>query len=228
MTYRERKQRRMERRQEWAAKRTATANAAGRSALEMGEIMGGEPIKVGHHSEGRHRNHIDKMDGLMHKAAESSEMASKHRGIAGGIADQLDTSIYRDDLDELERLEEKLGTLSAQRDRRKAINVWLRKNSGIKRNDPNLINPDVYARAGEAIKACADALDLSRDEALDLVSALKYNASLGYPSYSLTNLGANIRRVEQRIPAARQRAVDVAKVKAWKESEGIDAYDEYL
>ena len=221
MTYRERKQGRMERRQEWAAKRTAKANAAGQQALDMSSAMNGEPIKVGHHSERRHRRDIDKMDRLMHTAAESTDMARKHRGVAGGIADQLDRSIYRDDVDELEQLEAKLSEQLEQRDRRKAINAWLRKNSGIKRNDPNLMNDDVYAKAGEAIRACADALELSRDEAMDLVSALKYNASLGYPAYALSNLSGNIGRTGKRLEEAKARR------KGRDAIEG-DAYDEFL
>ena len=221
MTYRERKQGRMERRQEWAAKRTAKANAAGQQALSMSDMMSGEPIKVGHHSEGRHRRDIDKMDRLMHTAAESTDMARKHRGVAGGIADQLESSIYRDDADELEQLEAKLSQQLAQRDRRKAINAWLRKHSGIKRNDPNLMNADVYAKAGEAIKAVADALELSRDESVDLVSALRYNAHLGYPAYSLSNLSGNIGRTGRRIEEAKAR-------RRVRDAVEGDAYYEFL
>ena len=205
MTYREKRERRAERRDEWASKRRTKANAAGNRALDMSRIMQGEPIKVGHHSEGRHRRDVDRMDNLMHTAAESSKMASHHAGAADTIRRQLDDSIYRDDVDELEQLETKLSEQLEQRDRRKAINAWLRKNSGIKHSGPLPLPGELFDKAVEAIKACADALDLSRDEAMDLVSALKYNAHLGYPAYSLSNLSGNISRTRKRVDEAKAR-----------------------
>ena len=79
--------------------------------------MQGEPIKVGHHSEGRHRRDVDRMDSLMHTAATSSQMATHHTSVASNIRDQLDRSIYRDDVDELEQLESKLRGYLDRRDR---------------------------------------------------------------------------------------------------------------
>ena len=64
MTYRERKERRADRRDEWARKRMVKANAAGSRAFNMASVMQGEPIKVGHHSEGRHRRDVGRMDSL--------------------------------------------------------------------------------------------------------------------------------------------------------------------
>ena len=205
MTYRERRERRAERRDEWANKRRVKANAAGNRALEMSQIMQGEPIKVGHHSEGRHRRDANRMDNLMHTAAESSQMARRHSGAADTIRQQLDSSIYRDDVDELEQLEAKLSEQIGRRDRMKAINVWLRKHSGIKRSGPRPLVGDLFDKAGEAIKSCADALALSRDEATDLVSALRYNAHLGYPAYALSNLSGNIGRTRKRADESKAR-----------------------
>ena len=84
----------------------------------------------------------------------------------------------------------------------KAINAWLRKHSGIKHRGPRPLADDLYELAGNAIKACVDALDLSRSEALDLASALQYNVHLGYPAYALSNVSGNIGRTRKRVTEA--------------------------
>ena len=113
-------------------------------------------------------------------------MATHHTSVASNIREQLDRSIYRDDVDELEQLESKLSGYLDRRDRMKAINAWFRKHSGIKHSGPRPLADDLYELAGTAIKACAAALGLSSAEASDLVSALKFNAHLGYPAYALS------------------------------------------
>ena len=68
MTRRERLERKLEKRQEWAEKAEARSTArykAARAAVE--NIPFGQPILVGHHSERRHRAAIARSDANMSK-----------------------------------------------------------------------------------------------------------------------------------------------------------------
>ena len=157
----------------------------------------------------------------MRKGIEHGEMAERHGQAADTINRQLEESIYRDDVDELARLEEKHAKLTGERDRRKAVNVWLRKNAGMKQRIGYQVDADTWAAVCDALKRCSKALTLTVDEVKEIGSAAQHSGFLGYPPYAMTNIGASIRRVEQRIPAAREKAAARAKVEEWKESEGV-------
>lgn len=60
MTRRERLERKLERRQQWAESRERKAESARRASDAVLLPPGGEPIKIGHHSEKRHRAAIRK------------------------------------------------------------------------------------------------------------------------------------------------------------------------
>ena len=216
MTYRDRRERRAERREEWEAKRRAKQGAAFEGARKLSDAIPlGQPILVGHHSEKRARRDAERIQNGMRKGVEHGEMAEHHGQAADTIKRQLDESIYRDDVDELARLEEKHAKLTGERDRRKAVNVWLRKNAGMKQRIGYQVDADTWAAVCDALKRCAKALALTVDEVKEIGSAAQHSGFLGYPPYSMTNLGASIRRVEQRIPAAREKAAARAKVEAW-------------
>ena len=60
-TYRERRQARADKLREWSASRAAKSDAAHDAATSISAgIPFGQPILVGHHSEGRHRRDIDR------------------------------------------------------------------------------------------------------------------------------------------------------------------------
>lgn len=128
MTYRERREARAEKRREWAASRAAQAEssrAGYRQIMDM--IPVGQPILVGHHSEGRHRRDVARIDRGLAQTVEHSKMADRHEQAADEIERQLATSIYDDDPDAVERLAEKVERLEAKRDRMKAENAAFRK-----------------------------------------------------------------------------------------------------
>jgi len=123
MTYRERRERRAARREEWAKGRDAKAEESFAGADRIaGGIPPGQPILVGHHSEKGHRRDLDRIDRGMRKGFEHRNMSKRHREAAATIRDQLDRSIYRDDDDEAARLRERIAEREAERDRMKAIN----------------------------------------------------------------------------------------------------------
>ena len=78
MTRRERLERKLEKRIEWAeARKSAAAMEFSRADLseEKSGIPFGQPILVGHHSERRHRRVIERADHAMRRSVENADMA---------------------------------------------------------------------------------------------------------------------------------------------------------
>ena len=180
MTRRERLERKLEKRREWANKRTAESSRRFDTAHNLvKDIPMGQPILVGHHSEKRHRRTLERHDQNMRKGFEASEMASHHTSKAGGLESMLDNSIFSDDPDALDRLEERIQELEALREFKKKANSAFKKAKG----QPGWAN----------------GLGLAEDEARKLENQISNTMALmpyinvPFPSYNLTNLGANIR-----------------------------------
>lgn len=76
-----------------ADRRAADADAADAAARRALDRLpeGGEPIKVGHHSEGRHRNAIAKADAAMGRSVEADREATRARARADVAAKTTDT-----------------------------------------------------------------------------------------------------------------------------------------
>ena len=189
LTTRERRENRAERRRDWQESRerkTAQAVKAFEAAREQVPPMG-EPIKVGHHSEGRHRKSIERVDRKLEQMVEHDRMAKRHGGRAANLERELDRSIYSDDEDAIERLEERIAELEARRERMKTINRIVR--AALKRG------------GGKLMPGAFDELGLSTKERADLLSAAgnTFEPFKGYPSYALSNLGGNISRQRQRL-----------------------------
>jgi Domain of unknown function (DUF3560) len=128
MTYRERREARAERLHDWAASREAKADAAHEAAHRIADgIPFGQPILVGHHSEGRARRDQSRMDSSMRASIDNARMADRHESRAANIEAQLQASIYSDDENAVEALEARIATLEAKRDRIKAENAAYRK-----------------------------------------------------------------------------------------------------
>jgi DNA repair exonuclease SbcCD ATPase subunit len=180
MTYRERRERRMEQRLEWAAGRRVKSEAAWKRSHDLAaQIPLGQPILVGHHSEKRARRDQERIQRGAEQWHESYKMAGRHAAAADGIAHQLDTSIYSDDEDARERLEERIADLEAERDRVKAFNATARKGA------PDHALLDEKQRDDLVLTARVQAYALGKGG--------------GFPAYHLTNLGGNIRRYRERL-----------------------------
>lgn len=194
MTRRERKEARLEKRQEWAAQREAKATQSFAAANRtLDGIPFGQPILVGHHSEKRHRRTLEKADNRMRAAVESTEMAKRHISVAGGIQRQLDTSIFSDDHDAIEALEERIRHLENTRARMRLINKLYRK--------------------GDAPGLAALGLDLKRLRRD--VAAVGYSwVKSPYESYQLSGLSKRIATDRKRIEAIRQAEVRQAETEA--------------
>ena len=180
MTYRERRERRAERLREWAAKRAAKSAAAFDRAHDLaGQIPLGQPVLVGHHSERRHRRHLDRIDGAMKAGVEHGRTAERMDERAGNIEAALEASIYDDDADAIERLRERIARLEAERDRIKAYNASCRRGQP----DPSLLD------------------ERQREQLESVRRHAPYQLGKGgaFPSYALSNLSGNLARNRQRL-----------------------------
>lgn len=131
MTYRERREARADRLDEWAEKREAKAAADLERARSMASVIPfGQPILVGHYSERSDRNYRARIGSTYDRAFESAQKAESMSSRAAGIRDQLDRSIYSDDPDAVEALTVRIAELEAQRDRIKSENASFRKAHG--------------------------------------------------------------------------------------------------
>lgn len=185
MTRRERLERKLEKREEWAnGRRAKAAQDFGRSHQLVGEIPFGQPILVGHHSEQRHRNALKKSDNAMRRGIDSQDMAEHHASKAAGISRQLDGSIFSDDPDAIEALTAKIAKLEAEREKIKATNKIIRRKP---KNEPT---PEKITELTALVGSEVAAQQLFEPD---------YAGRIGIPSYVLQNLGGNIATARNRI-----------------------------
>ena len=127
MTTRDRRQARADRLREWAGKRGFKAEAAEAAARDLADhIPFGQPILIGHHSEGRARRDAERIRGGLDRAAQDAATARDMNRRATNIEGQLAESIYSDDDDAVPRLRVKIADLETERDRIKAYNATAR------------------------------------------------------------------------------------------------------
>jgi Domain of unknown function (DUF3560) len=189
MTYRERRERRAERRRKWAEGRSEKADAAQEASRRAVDgIPFGQPILVGHHSEKRHRAALDRADRQAGKAVEHSRMADRHVRAAATIEAQLDASIYDDDPDAIERLRARIEAREARRERIKQYNRNRRKGS-------RTLAPLNEAEQKELAKTAR-------------VAGFQLGPNGEAPRYWLSNLGANINRDRKRLVRLKREAAD--------------------
>ena len=87
----------------------------------------GQPILVGHHSEGRHRRTIERADNAMRRSIEADSKAEYYEGKAKGVGTG---GISSDDPDALEKLRSKLEGLEKSQERMKAANKIIKSKKG--------------------------------------------------------------------------------------------------
>lgn len=185
MTYRERRQARAVRLQEYANKREAKADAAYTSAMNtIDGIPPGQPILVGHHSERKHRKTLERHDNYMRRSIGDSKKAEEMRSKAVNILEAADDAIYSDDPDAIERLQAKLDGLEAERESIKAYNTSCR-------------------------KGCPD-LTLLTPKWRNVIETYRHSFAtkewLAKPVLGLSGINGNINRTKKRLAALERRA----------------------
>lgn len=154
----------------------------------------GEPIKVGHHSEGKHRAAIKRSDMNMRKGCEALDKAEHYARAAAGVGSG---GISSDDPDAVIKLQGELASLQANQRQMKAINEAWRK-----AGSPAADDLAGWQKIADAPDVMMNVNDLARVREL-LARKLVVRP---FPAYSLSNNSANIRRVEQRIEALKRNA----------------------
>lgn len=157
------------------------------TAREIGShIPFGQPILVGHHSEKRHRADANRIDNNMRKGVEASDKADYYADKAANVGTG---GISSDDPEAIDKLREKLAGLEQAQATMK---------------EANKICKSKKMTAEEKIAALGE-LGIKPDQAGRLVTGENNYGRPGFPSYSLSNNNANIRRIQDRIKQLEQR-----------------------
>lgn len=186
----------MSRRLEWAAGRDGKADAVAKFTEQF----------RGDHAFNTQPGHIPlraRVIRMEERAYGDRVMAAHHRGVASGIQEQLDHHIFSDDVDAVERLRARIAELEGERDRSKQINAEIRK------------GPGWEARLRDV------GLVMTGKERADLLAVATHQPYLAdkktglpiFPSYHMTNLGGNIRRLRQRLEHVNDLAAQRARVR---------------
>lgn len=185
--FEERKQNRIDYAKEQAVKKAKEANRLHSEADKMASAVPmGQPILVGHHSEKRHRNHVEKMHNKLRKAFEMEDKAKYYENKAESI--EQNDAIFSDDPDAIEKLTKKLESLKDSHEFMKAANKCIKKND----------------REG-FLK-----LPFATDSLWTKLTTPNYMGYTGFASYKLSNSSANIRNVEKRIEHLKRQNLKVS------------------
>jgi len=179
-----RKQLKIERLQKRIA--TLKAFAEGKDLSMFGEkrsgIPMGQPILVGHHSEARHRRHLERIEKTVRAGFDALKKIEdlEHR-LASTPANR---AIQCDDPEAQDKLAVKIAKLEKDRAQFKHINILVKKYK-----DVNLLACEIEKAWPETEDALALATKLLTPD---------FAGRTGIPGYRLTNLGAEIRRLKKR------------------------------
>ena len=181
-SYEEKRQVRIERLENRAAKAHAEADARYEHGKRQGELLNGQPILIGHHSERAHRALIKRMDSNRRKGREAYEQGKELERRAD--AAKKNRAVYSDDPEAVVKLRSKVEQAEKRQDMMRQANKIIRSKP---KNEPT---PD-------KMKALA-AIGLHEEVAEGLFKPDFCNR-IGFPAYELTNNNANIRRMKERI-----------------------------
>jgi len=176
-----------------AEERAAAAFDRGDLREEKSGIPLGQPILVGHHSEGRHRRAIARADNAMRKSIDEGKRAGDLRARAAAVGQG---GISSDDPEAIRKLQAKINKAENCQAFMKAANKVVRAfyKAGVRDADSG----DLWLRyltklndlpGGENITPAAAAALLQGD----------FAGRIGFADYQLTNNNANIRRMKQRL-----------------------------
>lgn len=185
--YEERRQARIERLRERAARKARESTAAYQQSNRLADaIPFGQPILVGHHSEQRDRNYRARIARTMDKSCELSAEATELERRADAAEESA--AISSDDPEAVTKLKAKLQGMEARQAMMKAVNAAHRR----------------FLK----VPASLDAAELP-DAAKEQIRTYKPRYSWEphpFPPYAFQNLNGNMRRVRERIAELERKA----------------------
>lgn len=183
--YEQKRAARIERLRARADAHGAQVDARFATARQIGSaIPFGQPILVGHHSEGRHRRDLARIDANMRKGVEAQKTAEDLERRAR--AAETSTAVSSDDPDAVAKLRAKVEGLERGCERMKRANAMIRKGATA---------ADLAAFLGWPETTAAKLL------------APDFAGRIGFPDYKLTNDRAELRRLRARIELLERRAI---------------------
>lgn len=191
--YEEKQERKRERFEELAQKnRDRSAAEFKKADLSEGAtgIPFGQPILVGHHSEGRHRRTLERADNAMRRSINADKKADYYAGKAAGVGTG---GISSDDPEAVTKLREKIDKAEKAQKFMKACNKIIRSNV---KDEAKILT----LRAEGIGEATAKTM-LEPD----------FCGRIGFAPYQLQNNNANIRRMLQRVELLRQAPTETTE-----------------
>jgi hypothetical protein len=184
--YEARIQSKRERYEDRADKAQAESRTLHSRARSMAEVIPfGQPILVGHHSEGRDRNYRNRIHNTFGKAFEAQDKAAHYAQKAASVGTG---GISSDDPDAIKKLRTELASAEKSQELMKAANKAIRANKTPETQAAALVALGfTEAQAAEAIKP-----DFAR--------------RVGFPAYALSNNNANMSRIKGRIAELEKRS----------------------
>lgn len=185
--YEEKKQARIERMEQRISRLRQFAEGKDLSLFseEKSSIPMGQPILVGHHSERRHRRHLERIDNLVRKGYDASKKADQLEDRLESI--KRNNQIQVDNPDAKELIQEKINKLQSTNDKYKKINALIRKSKGDVRVLAEFLEVEMAPKKKTAMQY---AEELMKPD---------FAGRIGIPSFTLTNNGAEIRRLKKRL-----------------------------
>jgi len=173
--YIERKENRITAYNARAYKSNLEANQQLKKASELGSVIPfGQPILIGHHSEGKHRSLLKKIDGAHRKAHEADEKAEYYQHKAESA--ENNHAISGDDTEAISRLKSKLAEYEKSKEFYKSVNKAWRQGA------------DALYKLG-----------LSDTDIENLKKGIQPYEKNPFATWQLSNLNAEIRRIKKRI-----------------------------
>ncbi|MCX7335481.1 MAG: DUF3560 domain-containing protein [Hyphomicrobiales bacterium] len=204
---------RLERREEWADKARAASTAAYQASHRATDgIPFGQPVLVGHHSEGAHRRALARSDSAMSRACERSKMAERHDGAAVNLGHALDVTIFSDDDNAADAIRARITAREAERARIVALNKLIRREL-----KAGPLPPDFLARIGA-----------TDSERAAILSNARCWGSPVFGAYVTSNLSGRISADKKRLEAIEYQATRHAAAEAAPGGVSIQGEADYV
>lgn len=170
-----------------AAAAQTEAGRVYRQARDMASVIPfGQPILVGHHSEGRDRRYRGRIHDKFGKAFALDDKAKHYATKAARVGTG---GISGDDPDAIKKLQAELANLEASQERMKAANKVIRQRAGDEEEQVNGLLALGW---------------LTNEQARELVRP-DFAGRIGFASYQLANNNANMARIRDRIKELEKR-----------------------